>query len=269
MNRDPKSRSAIPDLRGDWDERYRHLGDSLPSVLPRGLPAVVNEYLDGYHGTLIDRMLSGLRAGGRMLDLGCGWGRSMNRVSSARPDSSVVGVDFSPVSCRLAKSTGLVAVQSDVMDLPFRDRTFDSVLAITVLMYVHEGLDDAVAELTRVLVPGGTALFIDPSREFERAARLLRRRNTVSTSGKGFLRSEMLSVLSTHDLGVEAAGSTIGLSLTLPAIMLMRSCRPALALLLRIASLLDRGLGRFDRFGFHRWIICRYSGTTDRTASRV
>lgn len=259
----------MPDPQGDWDERYRYLGDSLPSVLPRGLPAVVNEYLDGYHGALIDRMLSGLRAGGRMLDLGCGWGRSMNRVSSARPDSSVVGIDFSQVSCRLAKSMGLVAVQSDVTDLPFRERTFDSILAITVLMYVHKDLDDAIAEMTRVLVPGGTALLIDPSREFERAARLLRRRNTVSTSGKGFFRSEMLSVLSNHGLGVEASGSTLGLTLTLPAIMLMRRWRPALDLLLRIASLLDRGLGRFDRFGFHRWIICRYSGTKDRTVSRV
>lgn len=184
----------------------------------------------------------------------------MKRISSARPDLAVVGTDFSRVSCGLARGAGLVATQSDVTNLPFRDGAFDSALAVTVLMYVHEELDDAVSEIARVLVPGGTALLIDPSREFERAARLLRRRSTVPTSGKGFLRSGIMAALSNHGLEVESSGSTAGLGLVLPFVMLFRRSRPALASLLRIASFLDRGLGRFDRFGFHRWIICRNSG---------
>ena len=246
-------------LRGDWDERYRVMGDALPAVLPRGLPARVNEYLNGFHGVLAGRLLSFVSEGGSVLDLGCGWGRLMRHVSSERPDLSVTGVDFSAVSCSYAGRSGFPAAQSDARHLPFRSGEFDCALAVTVFMYLHDDLDDALSELARVLRPGGVALLVDPSREYERIVRLFRRGRTVTTSGSGFALSEMRNALSRGGWETTASGSTYGLGLLLPFIMALRKCQPAVSTLLKIASVLDSGPGRFVRSGFHRWFICRRS----------
>ncbi len=244
-------------LRLDWEERYRTMGKGLTSVLPKGFPVRVNEYLDCFHGNLASRLTTTIPSGGRVLDLGCGWGRLMKRVSLERPDLSVFGIDFSALSCFYAGRSGLMAAQSDVRSLPFRDGTFDCVLAVTVLMYLHDDLDDALSELARVLTPGGGALLIDPSREYERVARILRRRKTVSTSGSGYTLRELSNALSNGGWEITASGSTFGLGLMLPLLMVFRKCEPAVSALLKIASVLDSGPGRFVRSGFHRWVICR------------
>jgi SAM-dependent methyltransferase len=95
----------------------------------------------------------------RVLDAGCGPG-----TIGARIAAHVVGVDTSPRMLELAAARGLEPVQADVADLPFDDGSFDCVLAAWMLYHV-DPLDRGVAELARVLRPGGLLVAIANGRE--------------------------------------------------------------------------------------------------------
>ena len=92
--------------------------------------------------------------GALTLDIGCGEGRLGRALRAA--GHTVVGVDGSETLARMAATTTspLPAAQADVSDLPFPDGVANLVVSFMVLMDV-EALDDAVAELARVLHPDG------------------------------------------------------------------------------------------------------------------
>lgn len=101
------------------------------------------------------RAVSGAR-GGPILDLPVGTGYFA--VEMARRHSGVVvGVDIAEGMTREAASRrvdGLVAVQADAHQLPFADDTFRAVMCTNGLQ-VMPGLVPSVAEMERVLAPGG------------------------------------------------------------------------------------------------------------------
>ena len=99
--------------------------------------------------------------GRRTLDLGCGEGR-LARV--LRPlGYQVAGIDASETLVRLAAGHALPepAVVADVTGLPFAAGAFDLVVAFMVLHDVDR-LPAAVAEIARVLEPGGTLCIAIP-----------------------------------------------------------------------------------------------------------
>jgi 2-polyprenyl-6-hydroxyphenyl methylase/3-demethylubiquinone-9 3-methyltransferase len=98
-----------------------------------------------------------MRADALLLDVACGGGLLAPHVREA--GYRHVGVDVSPTAVRVARDHGVGVVHADALRLPFRDGTFDVVVAGEVLEHVadHEG---AVAEACRVLRVGGT-LVID------------------------------------------------------------------------------------------------------------
>ncbi len=80
----------------------------------------------------------------------------------ARTADHLVGVDLSPVSCRVARQRhpSLGACASDARSLPFSDQAFDVVLSNSTLDHM-ESVDDiamALVEIRRVLRPGGRLL---------------------------------------------------------------------------------------------------------------
>jgi SAM-dependent methyltransferase len=62
----------------------------------------------------------------------------------------------------LARSRGVDARVGDAQDLPYADASFDCVLAAWVLFHVPD-LDRALAEISRVLVPGGHVVAVTNS----------------------------------------------------------------------------------------------------------
>jgi SAM-dependent methyltransferase len=90
---------------------------------------------------------------GRVLDAGCGRGNIAERVA-AESGATVIGLDQSERMVALTRSRGLEAVVGDVRALPFENGSFDSALAAWMLFHVEE-VDAALAELARVLRPGG------------------------------------------------------------------------------------------------------------------
>jgi SAM-dependent methyltransferase len=86
----------------------------------------------------------------RVLDAGCGDGL-FTRVVAA---PEVVGVDNAPAMVARARERGVDAREADIHDLPFEDSTFDVVVCNWTLYHLQD-VDRGVAELARVLRPGG------------------------------------------------------------------------------------------------------------------
>lgn len=102
-------------------------------------------------------------AGRRVLDVGCGQG--VDVISYARGGAVATGIDLTPRHLELARAhvaaTGVDAeiVEGDAEHLPFPDDTFDRVSSNGVLHHTTS-IEAALAEIRRVLKPGGEAMVI-------------------------------------------------------------------------------------------------------------
>jgi 2-polyprenyl-6-hydroxyphenyl methylase/3-demethylubiquinone-9 3-methyltransferase len=88
-----------------------------------------------------------------LLDLGCGGGL----MADTSAGYVHVGVDLTTSALVHARGHGLTAVRGDVSSLPIAPATASVVVAGEILEHVHD-LDAVVAEICRVLRPGGTVL---------------------------------------------------------------------------------------------------------------
>lgn len=107
-----------------------------------------------------------LRPGERLLDVGCGPGLLAEMAAAAvGPQGEVFGVDLSPSMVALARQRCALLPRvafevADAIALPCDGERFDAVTCIQVLEYVADA-DRALAELKRVLRPGGRLLLVD------------------------------------------------------------------------------------------------------------
>jgi SAM-dependent methyltransferase len=99
----------------------------------------------------------------RVLDMGCGVGR--HTVLLAERGFAVVASDPSrrarEATCAQLKKRGLQAtvIDADMTSIPYPDEHFAGVLSVGVLEHnTKEGIQEALAEIRRVLVPGGKVL---------------------------------------------------------------------------------------------------------------
>ena len=94
--------------------------------------------------------------GGRILDVGTGTGVAAEVAAAAvGPDGLVVGVDASLPMLRAARPRHSQVLAALAIDLPFRDGTFDAVLANFVIAFFTK-YETALFDMLRVLRPGGT-----------------------------------------------------------------------------------------------------------------
>jgi SAM-dependent methyltransferase len=97
-----------------------------------------------------------------VLDVGCGTG--VVAVTSARLGARVTGLDLTPALLERARENALVANleidwrEGDVEKLPFEDGAFDVVLSQFGHIFAPQP-ELAIAEMLRVLKPGGTIAF--------------------------------------------------------------------------------------------------------------
>jgi SAM-dependent methyltransferase len=101
-----------------------------------------------------------LPAGGRVLDAGCGSGRTLEELS---PYGEVYGIELDPGAADVARARGRGEVQiGRLEELPWEDRSFD---LITCLDVIEHTPDDRVTlrELRRVSRPGGFLLVTVPA----------------------------------------------------------------------------------------------------------
>jgi SAM-dependent methyltransferase len=105
---------------------------------------------------------------GAGLDLGCGDGKLMRILLDAAPGArSLVGVDVDPMETRDAAASGVYQRVHTVPGhrIPEADASFDFVFSNSVLEHIPE-IEPVIAEVARVLRPGGAFLFTVPGAQF-------------------------------------------------------------------------------------------------------
>ncbi len=127
-------------------------------------PPVPHNALMELEDTAMAELLPPL-AGRRALDLGCGSGRFLRRLHAGGV-ARLVGCDAAAAMLARARAEARgwqpqpLLARADVLALPFRDGVFDVIACGLVLGHVAD-LRAAVAEIARVLTPGGVAVWSD------------------------------------------------------------------------------------------------------------
>lgn len=101
----------------------------------------------------------GWGGGGRVLDIGGGSGM-LSRILVRQPDTHCVCMD---ISHAMLSHCPVPAVQGDALRLPFRDGSFDLVMAAAFFHHLPGLEGDLLAECHRVLRPGGRLIGYDPN----------------------------------------------------------------------------------------------------------
>lgn len=120
---------------------------------------------------------------GNALDLGCGLGGFLNGLEGLGFDIYGCDVDLECVS--YCHQRGFVdCLQSNSYDLPFADNSFDLVTLFDAIEHIEDD-HKAMAEIARVLKPGGRVIISVPAYQFlyannDRVAQHYRRYNRTS-----------------------------------------------------------------------------------------
>ncbi len=138
------------------------------------------------------------------LDVGCGAGLSLIRLTGHREIARVVGLEPDPGALKLARRYGGFDLhQGSALDLPFADSSFDVLTCFDVLQHLPDGGDrTASQEIVRVLRPGGVVVVRSNSAGFGRGR---------GSGGSAYRLGELVEILSSAGLKVCRASYANGL----------------------------------------------------------
>jgi SAM-dependent methyltransferase len=113
---------------------------------------------------MLTRVLRGVTAPARIVDVGCGDGAATGLAAARNPDHHVMGLDWSADALRRAKLLGLNLVRGgvDAPGLPVATGTVDVVIMSELIEHLVD-TDSAIDEVRRVLRPGGSLLLSTPN----------------------------------------------------------------------------------------------------------
>lgn len=118
--------------------------------------ALVNRW-DRRHEHSVKRHLDP-RPGERVLEVGCGRGHLTKVLAEWGVD--VVGVDANPRARQVAVSDRVQHMYGEALE--FDDASFQKIVSVHAIEHIPD-LETALGEMSRVLEPGGRALFIYPA----------------------------------------------------------------------------------------------------------
>ena len=141
------------------------------------------------HAQVLDALAATRPDPGRLLDAGCGTGGFLARIRRDLPDLPAAGLEYHPdAAVRAAAKSGVPVSVGSVNAMPFADASFSVVVSLDVLSHRAVAPDRALAEMLRVLRPGGVLVLNLPAFEWLRSTHDIRvqnaRRFTTGTAGR-------------------------------------------------------------------------------------
>ncbi len=106
---------------------------------------------------LLDECFKALQPGARILDVGCGTGEYIHRANALGFSASGIEPAEAMRKAAIERNPSSIILDGTATELPFPDGTFDLVICIEVLRYLHRtDIRQALREMRRILKPGGT-----------------------------------------------------------------------------------------------------------------
>ena len=137
---------------------------------PTGLfGSLIGRQMVGHHVPLVDWALEAIPVGpaDSVLDIGCGAGMAVERLSKIATDATVVGIDYSGTMVDMAKKRNRSAIRAGkvevregtVSSIPYEDGRFAKAWSIESFYYWPDPVAD-LREVWRVLGPGGGMVIV-------------------------------------------------------------------------------------------------------------
>lgn len=212
----PQSTGSVQDIM---------LTGALPKVYERWWRPAWGRIAKGMRGPSMEdehriaRRLLELHPGDGVLDVACGTGNFTRRFARAvGPDGLAVGVDLSETmlarAVRDTRSAGLdhqtAYVRASAEELPFLDHTFDAACCFAGLNLMAAP-HAAIADMARVLVPGGRIALFTSAQFRTPGLRLWQSLATVPSGMKMFGQDELTGALEANgfeDVKLLLSGTT-------------------------------------------------------------
>jgi len=105
----------------------------------------------------LERAITEIGAGKKVLDVGCSDGQVMEIIAKKRND--VFGVDLSKNAVEIAKKRGLKVKVGNLLEIPFEGSSFDVVFCSHVIEHIFD-TNKALKEFHRVLRKGGKLIIM-------------------------------------------------------------------------------------------------------------
>lgn len=118
--------------------------------------ALMNRW-DSSHLQRIDRLAT-IEPASKVLEVGCGQGHLVSALAARGVD--IVGIDANPMAEEVSDSGLVRHMRAEALD--FDDDSFDYIVSVHAIEHIPQ-LDEALAEMSRVLKPGGQAVFVYPA----------------------------------------------------------------------------------------------------------
>ncbi len=147
-------KKKVPPVTVPLREIARHFNEAAADE--ENFPSTIDPRI--YHVQLILEYFGDLN-GKRVLDVGCGKGRFARVLAERYARASIAGFDLAEAMLRHVPE-GVGACAGSMTALPFPAGAFDCVYATESLEHAVE-IDVAVAEMCRVVRPGGRIVIID------------------------------------------------------------------------------------------------------------
>ena len=157
--------------RGDEIRVSDYYSSKLSAKRLKQVYDIASPRIKQYLNAELNHVLDKVQQGHIVLELGCGYGRVLSRLSGKA--RKAVGIDASSFSLNLARdrlgdaTEDHALLQMDAATLAFCDGTFDRVVCIqNGISAFHVDRRTLIAESVRVTKPGGLALFSSYSDKF-------------------------------------------------------------------------------------------------------
>ena len=185
----------MDDIKEQWAQRQRELGNTARAVLFKNLPMAFNERLHHAHVRfLLDNLPAGAQS---LLDVGCGYGRTAAAIKRECPGLQISGVELCEEFARAFEASIGPCFMGSVADFD-TNQDYDAITIVTLLMYLDSQQQRLVlAKLWRHLRPGGRMILIEPYLNLLTSLRRKFRVQTLAPTGGevGYFRRADFSAL--------------------------------------------------------------------------